>query len=121
MTCPRPGCGALIVRVERCEEFRTVRYRWGCAVGHSGFLADDAPDIGRPVEPWGKRAPRGLELPAPAGVPGGCLECPRPLPPGSGPLRRLHEECAIIRQRRRVRTYDRARQAERRSPRRKTA
>ena len=53
--CPRPGCGALILRVERCEEFRIVRYRWGCASGHSAFIANDAPDIGRPVEPWGHR------------------------------------------------------------------
>ena len=51
MTCPKLGCHALLLRVERCQEFKTVRYRWVCASGHSGFLADDLPEYGQSVEP----------------------------------------------------------------------
>ena len=114
MTCPRPGCGALILRVERCEEFRIVRYRWACASGHSGFFEADLPEYGRPVEPWGRRG-------RPHGPGAECGECHQPLPAGSTPSRQFHAACAVARNARSVRTYDLARQAERRSPRRKTA
>lgn len=112
--CPRPGCHAGILRVERCQEFRVVRYRWVCAVGHSGFLAADLQDFGRPVEPWGRRNGRH------AGEP--CGECGEPLPPGTPYQRQFHPACTVVRNARLSREsksqYDARRQAERRSTRR---
>ena len=116
MTCPRPGCAALILRVEPCQEFRVVRYRWVCLTGHSGFLADDLPDYGRPVEPWGRRRHDPNRL---------CGECLKPLPPGSHYQQKFHAACATARNarfaRESKRTYDQGRQAERRSLRREAA
>ena len=42
--CRKPGCTSAIIRVERCEEFHTVRYRWACVSGHSGYVAADLPE-----------------------------------------------------------------------------
>lgn len=113
--CPRPDCRAGILRVERCQEFRTVRHRWVCAVGHSGFLADDLPDYGRPVEAWGRRGVSvAVERP--------CGECDDPLPPGTTYQRQFHPACSVSRNARLSREiksqYDVKRGAERRSTRR---
>ena len=110
MTCAKPDCSAGLIRVERCQEFKTVRYRWVCAAGHSGFLADDLPEYGQSVEPvWGRRGRPQPVL---------CGECREPLPPGVNPQRQFHAVCSVIRNARSVREYDARRAEARRSPRR---
>ena len=120
MTCAKPDCSAGLIRVERCQEFKTVRYRWGCAAGHSGFLADDLPEYGRPVEPWGRRRGPSRE-PVIDREPVICGECHEPLPPGVSSQRQFHAVCSVVRNARSVREYDKRRGAERRSTRKAVA
>lgn len=120
-TCSRPDCHAGIIRVERCQEFRVIRYRWVCLSGHSGFLAADLPDYGRPVAAWGRRRHDPDRI---------CGECREPLPPGSHYQRKYHAACSVERNARRSREAkrverrresDQRRQVERRSTRRAVA